>query len=85
MPSSKYTIASSRYYTRMFTHLLKVIIIMIIIIIINNKFNISASEMLQKKINRLYYIFPNDFTIAKSCTCAGFPVASVTWVASTAV
>ena len=86
MPSSKYSITSSRYYTRLFTHLFqqkkktkqnkqtnK------------NEFNISATEMLQKKINRLYYIFPNEFALTKLCTCACFPVTSVPRVASTAI
>ena len=48
------------------------------------EFNISASKMLQKEVNRSA-IFPNDIAQSKLRTCACFPVSRVPRVASTAV
>ena len=76
MPSSKCTVASSGYYKGMFTHLFPKE---------RKNIYISASEILQKKINRLYYIFPIDFAMAKSYTCACLPATRVPRVASTAI
>ena len=49
------------------------------------EYNISASEMLQKKINRSYYTFCNEIAFAKLRTCACFSVTSVPKFANAAV
>ena len=49
------------------------------------EYNISASEMLQKDINKSYSTFPNDIVFANLRTCACFSVTSVPKFANTAV
>ena len=76
MHNSKYTLVLSVYYMRPIpTYLLAK----------ENEYNSSASEMLQIEVNRSYTTFPNDFVMAKSCTCACFSVTGVPKIASTVV
>ena len=49
------------------------------------EYNSLASEMLQIEIDISYTTFPNDFVMAKSCTCACFSVTTVPKIAKTAV